>query len=94
MISETTEDFWDFYAQLPRQIQILASRSYALWRRDPSHPGLRFKPVKKGPPAVWSARVGLHYRVLGLRETIDGKDTITWGWIGPHTEYDKILDGM
>jgi hypothetical protein len=36
---------------------------------------------------VWSIRVGLHYRALGLAK----EDGIEWFWIGAHDEYDKIL---
>jgi len=36
---------------------------------------------------IYSARVGLGYRVLGLWEG----DTITWFWIGSHAEYDTLL---
>jgi hypothetical protein len=32
-------------------------------------------------------RVGEHYRALGT----DVKKGIYWFWIGPHTEYDRIV---
>jgi hypothetical protein len=71
---------------LPQEVQANAREAYRLFRDNPAHPGLQFKRVSTREP-IYSARVGLHYRVLGL---LDG-DTITWGWIGPHAEYDKIL---
>jgi hypothetical protein len=36
---------------------------------------------------IYSARVGLGYRALGQ---MDGQD-IVWFWIGPYTDYDKLL---
>jgi hypothetical protein len=50
---------------------------------DPTHPSLHFKKLGR----VWSARIGLHYRALGLMKD----DTVEWFWIGPHDEYDRIL---
>jgi hypothetical protein len=47
---------------------------------------LHFKRVHATEP-LYSVRVGLHWRVLGLLED----DTITWFWIGSHSEYDKII---
>ena len=71
---------------LPREVQANPREAYRLFRDNPAHPSLQFKRVSTREP-IYSARVGLHYRVLGL---LDG-DTIAWGWIGPHAEYDKIL---
>jgi hypothetical protein len=36
---------------------------------------------------IYSVRIGLHYRALGLKED----DTIIWFWIGSHAEYDKLI---
>jgi hypothetical protein len=36
---------------------------------------------------LWSVRVGMHYRALGL----DKPEGIVWFWIGPHAKYDKML---
>jgi len=66
-------------------VQELAVKNYQLWRRDPRHPSLRFKPVG----AYWSVRVGLEYRALGRVQ--DG--TIYWFWIGHHRVYDKLIHG-
>ncbi len=38
-------------------------------------------------PAVYSVRVGLSYRALGVKE----EDTIIWFWIGSHEEYNKLI---
>jgi hypothetical protein len=34
---------------------------------------------------IWSVRVTLGYRALGV---LDG-DTVTWFWIGGHQEYER-----
>jgi hypothetical protein len=78
-----TPDFWYCYRHLPAAVQELADKNFALLRRDPHHPSLRLKKVG----SFWSARVGLHYRVLA-RDRVEG---LVWFWIGPHSEYDKIL---
>lgn len=36
---------------------------------------------------IYSARVSISYRVLGLLES----DHIYWYWIGAHDEYDELL---
>jgi hypothetical protein len=61
----------------------LASR---LFRDNPEHPSLRFKPVHPTRP-IYSARVGLGYRALAVR---DG-DAVIWFWIGSHADYDHLL---
>jgi hypothetical protein len=79
----THAKFWEAYAALPLEIQRLADKNYALLRENPSHPSLEFKRI--GP--LWSVRVGLHYRALGL----DDATGVIWFWIGSHAEYDQIL---
>jgi hypothetical protein len=54
--------------------------------RTPPHPGLNFKKVDE-ENKVYSARVGLGYRVLGQ---IEGSE-IVWFWIGSHGDYDKVV---
>jgi hypothetical protein len=61
----------------------LADRCFSQLRADPTHPSLRFRSVGR----FWSARVGLHYRALAVR---DGDD-LAWVWIGSHAEYDSML---
>lgn len=70
---------------LPRDIQELARKNYALLKRDPAHPSLQFKTVGRG--RYFSARVGIHYRALG----IPVPDGVLWFWVGSHAEYDKLL---
>lgn len=86
MRSRTTRKFRRLFDDLPPDVQEQARKAFRQWVADPSHPGLHFKRVDDNEP-MYSARVGLNHRVLGL---LDG-DTMTWWWIGPHDEYDRIL---
>jgi hypothetical protein len=80
-----TPDCWYHYRELPAEIQANADRSFALMNADPYHPSTRLKQVGD----YWSARVGIHYRALG----VGVKDGISWFWIGTHAEYDKLIIG-
>jgi len=84
--SRVTEDFLACFAALPDPIKAQARKAYRLWRQNPSHPSLRFKRVHPREP-IYSARVGIGWRVLGLVED----NTISWFWIGSHAEYDKLI---
>lgn len=75
--------FWQFYAELPAEIQTLANENYELLKRNPRHPSLHFKKVGH----FWSARIGIHYRAVAVQE---GED-YAWFWIGHHSEYDRLL---
>ena len=68
---------------MPKEVRDLADRNYTLLKSDPSHSSLHFKKVG----ALWSVRVGLHYRALA---TEVGDDRV-WFWIGSHAEYDKLV---
>lgn len=74
------------YRDLPEHVRSAARRAYRLFQQNPSHPGLHFKKVDD-ETAMYAARVGIGYRALGKLEG----DTIVWFWIGPHSEYDKLL---
>ena len=76
--------FWVFYQALPSDVRQLADAKYALLKSDPRHPSLHLKRIG----ALWSVRVGDHYRALGMDDEPDG---IYWFWIGTHAEYDKKL---
>lgn len=82
----TLPRFWQHYRALPRDVQELADKNFQLLKADPRHPSLHFKKVGKGKQ-LWSVRVGRQYRALGR----DKPEGIVWFWIGPHTEYDKLL---
>ena len=89
MISHTTERFRKAYSNLPENVQERAKEAFKTFLQNPSHPSLRFKKIHSTQP-IYSARVGLGYRALGIRE----KNEMIWFWIGSHAEYDKLLSQM
>jgi hypothetical protein len=68
---------------LPAEIRELADRNYDILKSNPNHGSLHFKKIG----ALWSVRVGLHYRALAT----EVGDDLVWFWIGSHAEYDKLL---
>ncbi len=86
MKSRATKRFWALHDELPEHIQLLAKKSYGLWRENPHHSSLDFKKLQ-GSTSRFSVRVGAHYRALG---TMTGEG-VTWVWIGTHEEYNKLL---
>jgi len=84
--SLTRPAFWQLYRALPEDVRELARKNHRLFMANPDHPGLNFKKLR-GAGNFWSVRVGRDYRVVGQR---DG-DAITWLWIGPHAEYDRLF---
>jgi hypothetical protein len=84
--SRTTPSFWEAFGRLPGEVQAQARAAYRLFLANPARRGLNFKPLNLRRP-IWSARVGLGYRALSYREG----DEVTWFWIGPHSEYDRII---
>ncbi len=87
MKSSVTPTFRKRLSQLPESVQKQAERAYSLWQEDPYHNSLQFKRVSQWQP-IYSARVSLNYRVLGL---LEADDHIYWFWIGAHNEYDEFL---
>jgi len=87
--SHTTDTFRRLYSQLPSEIQQSAIQAYNRWRDDPFHPSLQFKQIHKTQP-IFSIRVGLHYRALGIRK----EDTLVWFWIGSHSDYDGMISRL
>ncbi|MBW4541982.1 MAG: hypothetical protein KME43_22990 [Myxacorys chilensis ATA2-1-KO14] len=87
MKSSVTKTFRKRLNQLPTSVQEQAERAYELWREDPYHNSLQFKRVSQRQP-IYSARISLNYRVVGLLEQ---DDHIYWFWIGAHDEYDELL---
>ena len=81
-----TPRFRALLAALPQNVQHQARDAFRLFSENPWHPSLRFRRVRENNP-THSARVGVHYRVLGYFEG----DTIVWVWIGTHAEYDRLL---
>jgi len=76
-------EFWACYEALPKPVQELANKSFALLKNDPFHPSLHFKKVGR----FRSVRVGHSYRALGT-DILDG---VVWFWIGSHSEYDHLV---
>jgi hypothetical protein len=84
--SSVTREFRRRLDQLPAAVQAQAARAYALWRANPDHPSRHVQRVSQRQP-IYSVRVGLGYRAVGLRE----EDHLYWFWIGSHAEYDELL---
>ena len=82
----TLPRFWRHYRLLPEDARNLADKNYDLLKSHPHHPSLRLKRVGK-KKQLWSVRVGMHYRALGVEKP----EGIVWFWIGAHAEYDKLL---
>ena len=87
MQSHRTKNFRALYKQLPDEIRRQAREAYRLFKNDPYHPSLQFKRVSRQKP-IYSVRIGLSYRALGIREA---DDVIIWFWIGSHADYDQLL---
>ena len=84
--SKRTREFRERFAALPPSVQKRAKEAYQLFKQNPYLPGLHFKPIDPEDPTIYSARIGLHYRVVGTLQ----EDTIIWFWVGTHAEYDKL----
>lgn len=89
MRSKRTQRFRELLRALPDDIKRQAYSAYRLFKHDPYHPSLHFKRVSQRKP-LYSVRIGLSYRALGLRE---GDDLIVWIWIGSHADYDRLISG-
>ncbi len=68
MESSVTKTFRKQLALLPASVQEQAAKAYRLWIEDPYHSSLQFKRVSQRQP-IYSARISLNYRVLGLLES-------------------------
>jgi len=88
--SRTTAAFRKRYVALPAEIRNQARVAYRLFSTNPHYSSLHFKRVHAKEP-IYSARVGRHYRVVGLIE--DG-DVIVWFWIGPHEQYETLIENL
>jgi len=78
-----TRRFWEYFDSLAEDIQNVARKNYALLKVNPRHPSLQFKKLGM----FWLARVGLNHRALAIE---DGEGFI-WVWIGPHDEYERLI---
>lgn len=77
--------FWRCYDSLPVEVRSLADKNFRLLEADPAHPSLQLKLLSDGK--LYSVRVGLHYRALGLPQD----SAVHWFWIGTHAEYDRLV---
>lgn len=84
MKSFAPAEFWRYYDRLPKPVQELANKNFQIFQRNPFHPSLQFKEIKRG---IWSVRVGRHYRSLAKRRP----DCWIWFWIGTHEDYNKLV---
>jgi mRNA-degrading endonuclease RelE of RelBE toxin-antitoxin system len=87
--SRTTAQFRKSFAGLPKQVQEQTRAAYRQFKKNPSHPSLRFKKVHPELP-IYSARISKNYRAVSQ---LDG-DTAIWFWVGSHAEYDKLLSQL
>ena len=81
------EEFWAFYEKLPKDIQGLADKNFALLKENPEHPSLYLKTVGR----YWSIRIGEKNRALGVE---GGDEGLLWCWIGSHAEYDSLCEKL
>lgn len=88
MKSSRTQNFRQQFLQLPPRIQQTAKKNYQIWKQNPFHPSLEFKIVKP-KENIWSVRIGIGWRALGVMRT--DEDKIVWFWVGSHAEYNTIL---
>jgi hypothetical protein len=75
------------FDRLPASIQRQAREAYRLWRLDPTYPGLEFKKIHHRSRSIYSVRIGIGWRALGVVED----NRISWFWIGSHADYDQML---
>ena len=86
MISRLSREFLDAFMKLDPEVQRKVQRAYELFKDNPGHGSLRFKRVR-GRGNLYSVRVDDNFRVLG---ELHG-DTVTWHWVGPHDEYERMI---
>ena len=89
MNSRTTKRFRQMLAKLPSNIRQQAKGTYRLFTENPRHPSLQFKKIHNTEP-IYSVRININYRAVGVVRN----GVIVWFWIGPHTEYEKLLDQL
>jgi len=89
MKSRTTKSFRKLLNSLSDEIQKQARASYRAWRKDVWSSTFEFKNVHPSKP-YYSVRVNYSYRAIGIRNG----DEVSWFWIGPHSDYDKLLNQL
>jgi hypothetical protein len=75
--------FWQAYERLSGAERELTLQIFKIMKANPRHPSLQLKQIG----ALQSARVGVHYRTLG----VDVEGDIPWFWKGTHREHDELV---
>ena len=86
MTSEITDSFRQDYGKLPEEVRSRVKNAYRQWLANPRHPSLQYKKIHASQP-IWSVRVGLHYRVVGVVHD----EKMLWYFVGTHAEYDRLI---
>jgi len=81
---KATQRFWQCFKSLPESVQSTAQKNFQLLKSNPFHPSLHFKKIGQ----FWSARIGLKYRALAVKQNED----FIWVWIGTHKDYEEFLN--
>ena len=87
MNSLTSARFKRCYERLPKRLQRLARKNFALWKLNPWHPSLQLKEVN---PQLWSARLGLDCRAVAA---FNGT-TYIWFWIRTQDVYLRLIASL
>lgn len=89
MKSKRTKSFKKAFDALPTSVQEEARNAYKQFAQNPSHPSLRFKKMEPTSRGFWEARVGLHYRAVGVMD----ESVIAWFWIGTKEAFKTKFGG-
>lgn len=84
MRSARNSRFREQFEALSPDSRRAVTAAYRLWKNDPTHPSLYFKPLMGD---LWSARTSQGQRALALRKP----DLWLWVWVGEHDEYKALL---
>ena len=82
MRSHALASFWQCYDALPKHVQRVAKKNFALFKANPRHPSLGFQ--KKG--GVYTVEVGRSYRAIARERNGE----YYWFWIGTHEAYNNF----
>ena len=93
MKSHASSEFRLLFNGLPTETQRQARRAYALWRNDNAHPSLQFKRIQGSDPPLYSVRVGLHWRALGVRDGDEAYAVVPWRGSSVHHQDTKAAFG-
>lgn len=89
MNSRTTKRFRQMLAKLPSNVRHQAKEAYRFFSENSNHPSLQFKKVHN-TASIYSVRININFRAVRVIEN----GVIVWFWIGPHTEYEQLLDEL